>query len=232
MATLSGTSGTAGHHRPRLSRGRLAVLALGVALIVAGVLVIAVPQYRVWQRGQADDQALQTWNAGGSAKLAGPVADATPLPAGLPTSTAAPGAVAACGGASAPASEYALVTFPSLSAYGYAGVAGNGTWDMLTQRSMVHYDTTPAPGQQGNVIIAFHREPNFEHIDGLNVGGIVDVQDRTCHTWQYRVTQRWELDPSDVTQLTQTNGHDLTLITCTPWYVDNHRYVWRATLVA
>ena len=219
MATISEGGAT---RRPRsVSKLRLLVSLVGAALIVAGVLVIAVPLYQVWQRGKADDQALQAWNSGGSGKLAGPVST---------TSTASTAAPAACGSAGAPADEFALVTFPSLSTYGYAGVAGNGTWDMLSQRSMVHYDTTPAPGQQGNVIIAFHREPNFEHIDALAVGDTVDVQDRSCRTWHYRITQTWKLDPSSVTQLTQTDGHDLTLVTCTPWYVDSQRLVWRATL--
>jgi sortase A len=215
MATISEGGATRG--RRSISRLRLLLSLVGAGLIVAGVLVIAIPLYQVWQRGRTDDQAIQAWNSGGSGKLAGPVSD-----------TSAP---AACGVAGAPADEFALVTFPSLSKYGYAGVAGNGTWDMLAQRSMVHYDTTPAPGDQGNVIIAFHREPNFEHIDSLNVGDIVDVQDRSCHIWHYRVTQAWKLDPSKVTQLGQTDGHDLTLVTCTPWYVDSERLVWRAQLV-
>ena len=202
-----------------MSRLRALLGLVGVGMIVAGILVIAIPLYHVWQRGKADDQALQAWNSGGAGKLAGPVSDASP---------AAP--PPACGAAGAPADEYALVTFPSLAKYGYAGVAGDGTWDMLSQRSMVHYDSTPAPGEQGNVIIAFHREPNFEHVDALAVGDTVDVQDRSCHTWHYRITQAWTLDPSSVTQLTQTSGHDLTLVTCTPWYVDSQRLVWRATL--
>ena len=217
MATITGDRAPRGH---RLSRVRLLVSLLGIGLIVAGILVVAIPLYQVWQRGRADDQALQQWNSGGSSKLAGPVSG-TPQPASATTT---------CGGAQAPADEYALVTFPSLAQYGYAGVAGDGTWDMLSQRSMVHYATTPAPGQQGNVIIAFHREPDFEHIDSLAVGATVDVQDRSCHVWHYQITQSWKLDPSNVTQLTQTGGHDLTLITCTPWYVDTQRLVWRATL--
>jgi sortase A len=110
-------------------------------------------------------------------------------------------------------------------------VATDGTWDSLHNRSMVHYTGTPAPGQQGNSIIAFHREPDYEHIDQLNVGDTVSVQDRTCHTFVYRVTGRWTLNPSSVNQLVPTSGHDLTLITCTPFWVDSQRIVWRASLV-
>lgn len=207
---------------PRRGRApaRLALLVVGLLLIVGGVAVVAVPLYQVWQRGRADERALQDWNGGGSGNLAGAAGDAH---------EAVP-AAASCGSGTA-SGDYALVTFPSLTQYPYAGVAGDGTWDLLKDRSMVHYQTTPAPGGQGNVIIAFHREPNFEHIDALQVGGTVDVQDRSCHTWHYRVTQRQTLDPSGVTQLAPTDGHELTLVTCTPWYVDSQRIVWRAELI-
>jgi hypothetical protein len=35
-----------------------------------------------------------------------------------------------------------------------------------------------------------------------------------------------------VTQLGTTTGHDLTLVTCTPWWRDYNRIVWRGTLVS
>jgi LPXTG-site transpeptidase (sortase) family protein len=60
----------------------------------------------------------------------------------------------------------------------------------------------------------------------------VSVQDRACHTFTYKVTSRWTLDPARVTQLVPTSGHDLTLITCTPFWVDSQRIVWRASMVA
>ncbi len=83
----------------------------------------------------------------------------------------------------------------------------------------------------GNVIVAFHREPHYEHIDMLEVGDTVTVQDRSCATFTYRITQRWTLSPNRITQLVTTSGHDLTLITCTPWWQDYNRIVWRAALV-
>ncbi|MBV8528257.1 MAG: hypothetical protein JOZ75_08090, partial [Candidatus Dormibacteraeota bacterium] len=48
----------------------------------------------------------------------------------------------------------------------------------------------------------------------------------------YRVTGRWVLAPSAVTQLVPTTGHELTLITCDPWWQDYNRIVWRADLVS
>jgi LPXTG-site transpeptidase (sortase) family protein len=96
---------------------------------------------------------------------------------------------------------------------------------------MVHYHGAPDPGQAGNVIIAFHREPDYQYIDQMGVGAQITVQDRSCHVWTYQVTQVWTLNPDDVSQLNPTSGHDLTLITCTPWWTDTQRIIWRATLV-
>jgi LPXTG-site transpeptidase (sortase) family protein len=197
---------------------RRLVLVVGLVLVVAGIVVLLVPLLGLWQRSRVDESALSQWQHGGSAIVAGPAPASS-----QPTAT--------CGTAASPADAYALVSFPSLSRWGYRAVAGDGTWDLLRTRSMVHYQTSAAPGQAGNVIIAFHREPSFEHIDELRPGDIVDVQDRSCTVFHYRVTQMWTVDPDKVSQLVPTRGHDLTLVTCTPWFRDTQRIVWRATLV-
>lgn len=194
-------------------------MALGLAAILAGVGLVAFPLVGVVHRGHVDQTALSTWNKGGSVALQGAATPAT-----------APPHVVACGSGS-PA-DYALVSFSAPAAEHYGGVATDGTWDSLHDRSMVHYTTTPPPGKQGNSIIAFHREPDYEHIDQLNVGDTVSVQDRSCHFFVYRITGKWVLDPSRVTQLAPTAGHDLTLITCTPFWVDTQRIIWRASLVS
>jgi len=212
--------GTRGHW---VRRG---LVVTGLLLILAGVAVIAVPLYFVWQRGKADDQALAEWNAGGSQAIVGGL--------GAPIGSAGEGAAEApltCHASSAPPDDYALVRFPSLAQYSYAGVAGDGTWDLLRHRSMVHYKDSASPGDLGNVIIGFHREPHYEHIDLLKKGDVVDIQDRSCHTFHYRVTSMAVKYPNEVNELTQTSGHDLTLITCTPWWRDYQRIVWRATLI-
>ena len=218
-ATESGLAPPVPPRRRRRPPGwlfRTALFGVGLGLIAGGIYVVAVPLLGVWQRGKADDSALQQWKRGGSQALVGETHDTGPA--------------AACGAAGAPTNAYALVTFPSLPQWGYQGVAGDGNWDMLRERSMVHYQGTAAPGQQGNVIIAFHREPGFQHIDDLKPGDEVDVQNRTCTVYHYKVTTRTVLPPDKVTQLVPTTGHDLTLITCTPWFQDYNRIVWQATL--
>jgi LPXTG-site transpeptidase (sortase) family protein len=203
--------------RPERRKIRLwmVLLALGVAAILAGGALIAGPVIGVFQRGATDSTALKHWHGGTThPAVPAPVASKSPT----------------CGTSSA--TDYALVSFGAPAQYHYAAVAGNGTWALLDSRSMVHYAGTPDPGQQGNVIIAFHREPDFQYINELNVGDTITIQNRTCQTYVYRVTAKWDLPPSRVTQLGPTSGHELTMITCDPWWQDYNRFVWRAELIS
>jgi LPXTG-site transpeptidase (sortase) family protein len=186
---------------------------------VAGAALIAGPLYSVWQRGNFDQSSVNNWTEGGSQNLKG-----------APKSGSGAASTLTCGSSSP--GDYALVQFADPAPYGYAGVAGDGDWSLLDSRSMVHYHGSADPGQQGNMIIAFHREPTYQHIDQLAVGGVVTIQDKACHTFKYQVTQVWQGDPGNVNQLVPTTGHDLTLITCTPWWVDSQRMVWRATQIS
>jgi LPXTG-site transpeptidase (sortase) family protein len=210
MAQGVATGAAEGGRRRRFKSWQL-LLALGLGAVVAGALLIVVPLVSVWNRGEADQTALKSWYS-------------------PPHKQTVNAAKASCGTASA--DDYALVSFNMAGAPHYAGVSGNGTWDLLHDRTMVHYQGTPDPGQQGNSIIAFHREPDYQHIDRLAPGDTVTIQDKACHTFTYKVTQRWDLPPEKVTQLAPTGGYDLTLVTCDPWWQDYDRLVWRATLVS
>jgi LPXTG-site transpeptidase (sortase) family protein len=206
----------------------------GLALILTGTGIVVSGAYASWLSGENaaarqynDESALSAWLNGGSEALAGAVSTpSTPGPS--PSGVTSPGPGCDVGGSQA----YALVSFTGLPKYGYAGVAVNGNWTQLENRSMVHWYGSPAPGGEGDVIIAFHREPDFQYIDQLSPGETVTIQDQGCDTYVYTITQRWVLAPSAVTQLVPTSGHVLTLITCTPWWQDYDRMVWRAQLTS
>ncbi len=209
--------------------GRRVTLVVGVALVLAGIGILGLGLYNGWlvqkqvQARQTNDQnALNAWDHGGSQALAGAVS-------GPPSSPTATATGSACGGG---ANGYALVNFSGLSQYGYAGVAVDGNWTRLDDHSMVHWHGSPAPGGAGNVIIAFHREPDYQNIDKLSPGETITIEDASCTTYVYTVTRRWDLRPSAVNQLAPTSGHELTLITCTPWWQDYDRLVWRANLTS
>ena len=198
----------------RIGRVRLILLITGIACLIAGILVILGPLLGVWQRSQFDQQAINSWLQNGTPGLTGAQSGPSSLDCGSNSSA-----------------NYALVQFGQPAADHYAGVAGDGDWSELSQRSMVHYHGTPAPGARGNMIIAFHREPNYPDVNQMGVGAIVTVQDRSCRTFKYRITHVWVENPQNVSQLVPTSGYNLTLITCTPYWQDYQRIVWRADLV-
>ncbi|HYA00227.1 MAG TPA: class E sortase [Candidatus Binatia bacterium] len=213
------------------ARARWPLLLVGIVLVGTGLGVTVFglvqrisTQQAVDQRGQQNLNAVNEWLAG-EASGSHPSSSA----ASSPTAPATSPSAAVCGGGS---NAYALVDFSGLPQYGYAGVAVNGDWTRLQDRAMVHWYGSPAPGGTGNVIIAFHREPDYQYINELAPGQTVTIQDQSCTTYVYTITQSWDLLPTQVTQLGPTSGHELTLITCTPWWVDSQRLVWRAELTS
>ncbi len=209
-------------------RGRQVALVASCMLILAGLGLTApslIDQAKVQQavaaRGGNDLNAVNSWLSGSAS------ADPSSSQAGVVAATGS-----TCGGAASESDAYALVEFTGLPQYGYVGVAVNGNWTQLDDRSMVHWYGSPAPGGDGNVIMAFHREPDFQYIDQLTTGETVTIEDRSCQTYVYTITKHWELAPSDVNQLVPTGGQQLTLITCTPWWQDYDRLVWRADLTS
>ena len=211
-----------GTRRRRLAT---ALTGLGVVLVLVGIGILVPPLLGVLHRSSDDHELLQKW-LGSNGALTKVIPGQTESPLNSGSAATAP----ACGSGS-PSSEYALVSFPSLP--GIEGVAGNGSWAMLTQRSVVHYSDSPPPGGVGNVLIALHREPNFEPLNQLRPGDQIVVTARNCERYVYTVTRTWVESPDQVTQLaSMSSGHYLTVITCTPLWVDTERIVIRATLTA
>src|SRR5437588_8684570 len=104
----AGASGApTGGRRGRRLKSWHALLLVGLASIVAGVVLVLGPLLSVWTRGQADQSALSNWNNA----LTGPAKDAGNA------------AKASCGSTSG--GDYALVSFGNPAQYHYAGVAGD-----------------------------------------------------------------------------------------------------------
>ncbi|MHB1527789.1 MAG: sortase [Candidatus Dormibacteria bacterium] len=202
-----------------------AMAGVGVVLVLLGVGILAPPLLGVLQRGSHDHKLLKSWLGPNGA-----ITQVIPSQTENPASVSSPATAPACGSGS-PTSEFALLAFPTLP--GIEGVAGNGNWSMLTQRSVVHYADSPGPGQTGNMLIAVHREPNFEPLGTLKVGDPIVVTARSCKQFTYTISQIWVESPAQVTQLQPLSGASyLTVITCTPLWIDTSRLVIRATLSA
>ena len=76
---------------------------------------------------------------------------------------------------------------------------------------------TAAPGTDGNVAMAAHRDGYFRALQSVAVGDTVELE--TPHRRrQYRITELSIVDPEDVSPLHDTEMPAITLVTCYPFY--------------
>ncbi|MGH9174152.1 MAG: class D sortase [Vicinamibacterales bacterium] len=80
-----------------------------------------------------------------------------------------------------------------------------------------HLPDTPRPWEAGNSAIAGHRDGLFRPLKDIRAGD--DVFLHTMHgDLRYRVRETKIVMPDDLSVLNQTDEHELTLITCYPFY--------------
>ena len=215
-------------YRKWLSLSRLA----GVALMLVGAAYSAAGFIPGLERGQSDNRERVAWQEAVAAPLPVEVASKDRV---APVMRQPTTSVPSGGGASValPSGAYALLNLPSVHE---SVVMGDGGWDVLNHRSAVHWHDSPAPGSEGNVVVAFHREPLFKDVGMLRAGDFFEVQVGSGKVFRYRVTktrivrrgpQGW-----DTSDLDPVHGAKVaTLITCDPFYQDYQRILIRGELV-
>lgn len=106
-----------------------------------------------------------------------------------------------------------------------------GSTSSVISSALGHVENTALPGQQGNCAIAGHRNyvfgRYFNRLNEMEAGDIVEIE-TLDGTYTYTVTESFVVEPEEVSVLDQTEGYDLTLITCTPLFVGTHRLIIRA----
>lgn len=80
-----------------------------------------------------------------------------------------------------------------------------------------HLKNTAEPGEQGNSVIAAHRDTFFRRIHELEHGDDILVT-RQGHKFHYIVTGKSIVDPDAVSAIRPSNDVRLTLVTCYPTY--------------
>lgn len=194
---------------------------VGVALLLTGLILGARLIYdlnRVHQTEISQDQAWQQFSVAAQGAAPG----ASPAPTVTASPTVAPEVAL-------PDGIFLKMTFPSVSK---DAVAVNGDWNSLKTFNTVHYRSSPGPGQPGNMLIAFHREPKWLDINNVKAGDMIRVDALDHKTYQYKIDFIKIVSASDVSNLKPTTGTDLTLITCDPPWQDYNRMVFRAHLVS
>jgi LPXTG-site transpeptidase (sortase) family protein len=92
---------------------------------------------------------------------------------------------------------------------------------------------TAAPGSNGNVAIAAHRDGYFRELKNIARGDLVELETLTGQR-RYRVVHLAIVEPTDLGPLRPTTVPAVTLVTCYPFYFVGsapRRYIVRATAV-
>jgi sortase A len=102
------------------------------------------------------------------------------------------------------------------------------------RRAVGHISKSALPGEWGNVAVAGHRDTFFRPLRGIRVGDEIDFATPE-RSFEYVVESIQVVAPDDVQVLEPSTGHDLTFVTCFPFYFVGpapKRFVVRAREVA
>jgi len=84
------------------------------------------------------------------------------------------------------------------------------------QRAVGHLADSALPGEDGNVVLAGHRDTFFRPLQRVRAGDSIIVRSRTAD-YEYRVDSLAVVAADAVEVLEPTGGRTLTLITCFPF---------------
>ncbi len=106
------------------------------------------------------------------------------------------------------------------------------TWQ-VADYAVGHHESSALPGQQGNVVLAGHRDIRgsvFRRLNELKAKDEVLVYTKG-KVFRYVVTDSKVIKPTQVSVMAQTDDYRLTLITCTPIGIASNRIIVTAQLV-
>lgn len=106
-----------------------------------------------------------------------------------------------------------------------------GTWE-VSPMDIGHHLGTGVPGEQGNVVLAGHRDVNsalFRELDRLGPGDEIFVSN-SLGEYRYIVNESLVVSPGHIEVMDPTDDSRVTLITCTPIGLATQRLVVTAVL--
>lgn len=107
-------------------------------------------------------------------------------------------------------------------------------WDVPRYTAVHYWPVAGVPGTRGNIVIAGHvgyRGTIFNQLPEVAVGDEI-VLSIGQNERRYQITATWTVLPTDSWTMAPTPDETLTLITCIPINVYNHRLIVRAVPVA
>jgi sortase A len=112
-----------------------------------------------------------------------------------------------------------------------SAVIFEGTEEPVLRQGVGHLRGSAMPGQNGNVVLAGHRDSFFRALRNIRSGDVVDVT-TLQGTRSYAIGTTRIIQPTEVGVLAPTRVPTLTLVTCYPfYYVGNapQRFIVRGT---
>jgi LPXTG-site transpeptidase (sortase) family protein len=100
---------------------------------------------------------------------------------------------------------------------GLSAVVVQGDSPASLRHAVGHMAKSALPGEWGNVALAGHRDTLFRPLREIQVGD--EIRFKTVgQSFNYVVESIEVVAPTNIQVLKTTNGHDLTFITCFPFY--------------
>jgi sortase A len=103
-----------------------------------------------------------------------------------------------------------------ISRLGLRAIVVQGESAPVLRRGVGHLSDTALPGDEGNVVLAGHRDTFFRPLSGVRAGDSITLKTRDGE-FEYQVESTSVVTPSAVEVLEPTGGRTLTLITCYPF---------------
>jgi sortase A len=85
------------------------------------------------------------------------------------------------------------------------------------RQAVGHLSKSALPGEWGNVALAGHRDTFFRPLHDIHLGDEIVLKTHE-RSFVYRVESIEVVAPTDIRVLESSTGHDLTLLTCFPFY--------------
>jgi sortase A len=207
---------------------------LGRSLIAAGVLILLFVAYQLFGTNVIAGQNQRALEAELEQALATPVTSPTPVPS--PPPDAGPSPTPAPSPSAPPAAPpkagdgLGFIEAPTIGLRA-AVVEGVGVRDL--RKGPGHLPRSPLPGEQGNVVISGHRTTYgapFSRLDELAAGDPIRLV-TPRGTFEYTVSSKRTVAPTEVSVIAPTDDARLTLTTCHPRYSARQRLIVVASLV-
>jgi sortase A len=130
----------------------------------------------------------------------------------------------------APLADGALLGRVEIPKLHLSAVVFQGTDSSVLDDGVGHLNGSALPGQNGNVVLAAHRDSYFRGLRNIKRGDLITVTTQTGIR-KYSVESTRIVSPTDISVAYPTPQPTLTLITCYPFYYVGHapkRFIVRA----